>query len=102
MTTTSWLGVVRQVMVPRPRAWLGFFLFVFITGIIVINLFVAVICEALIDQKTAEAEAQKQTAWPAAKLGVEDLAQEIKESIRAHAKMQKKLNTILSRLPPPS
>lgn len=32
MTTTLWLGVVRQVMVPRPRAWIGLFAFVIITN----------------------------------------------------------------------
>lgn len=104
MTTTSWLSVVRQVMVPRPLSWIGLFIFVIITGIIVMNLFVAVVCEALVVEKEEEREEENEVSGKkkhSSTPGVAELQQQIKDSIRAHAKMQKKLNTILSRLPAP-
>lgn len=103
MTTTSWLSVVRQVMVPHPQSWFGFFIFVIITGIVIMNLFIAVVCEALVDEKAEEeenedkAETHKHSATP----GVAELQQQIQDSIHAHAKMQRKLQIILSRLPAP-
>lgn len=101
MTTTSWLGVVRQVMVARPRAWIGLFAFVIITGIVIVNLFVAVVCEALVDVKLTEQqeEAEKNGAPVESTNTVSELKQQIQDSLKAHAKMQKKLETILSRLP---
>mmetsp|Transcript_21394 Transcript_21394/g.35399 ORF Transcript_21394/g.35399 Transcript_21394/m.35399 type:complete len:314 (-) Transcript_21394:58-999(-) len=103
MTTTSWLSVVRQVMVPRPLSWIGFFFFVIITGIIVMNLFVAVVCEALVEEKAEEEDedGKLRDEMHSTTPGVADLQRQIQESIRLHAKMQKKLNIILSRLPAP-
>lgn len=47
MTMDSWADIAREVMVVYPWAWLPFISFVIITGFIVVNLIIAVICDAI-------------------------------------------------------
>lgn len=49
MTLDSWMAMVRQVMEAHPWAWVGFVIWVMITAFFFMNLFVAVICESLIE-----------------------------------------------------
>jgi voltage-gated sodium channel len=49
MTLDNWTGIVRQVMVVNPFAWIGFCAFVVVTAFFVMNLVVAVICESLLE-----------------------------------------------------
>jgi len=61
MTLESWsMGIVRPVMETFPNAWLVFVPFILMTSFAVINLFIAVIVNAMTEQSHAEAEALKE------------------------------------------
>ena len=61
MTLESWsMGIVRPVMEKFPNAWLVFVPFILMTSFAVINLFIAVIVNAMTEQSHAEAEALKE------------------------------------------
>ena len=47
MTFDNWASVVRQVMVIYPWAWLPFVSFVLASSFIIVNLIIAVICDAI-------------------------------------------------------
>jgi hypothetical protein len=47
MTLDNWADVARQVMDTDPWAWLPFIVFVIITGFVVVNLMIAVICDSI-------------------------------------------------------
>jgi len=47
MTLDAWADVAREVMVTYPWAWMPFIVFVIISGFIVVNLIIAVICDAI-------------------------------------------------------
>ncbi len=60
MTLESWsMGIVRPVMETFPNAWLVFVPFILMTSFAVINLFIAVIVNAMTEQSHAEAKALK-------------------------------------------
>ncbi|CAB9498404.1 dependent L-type calcium channel subunit alpha [Seminavis robusta] len=64
MTLDSWADIAREVMVVHRWAWLPFISFVIITGFIVVNLIIAVICDAisaLNDDEKAKLEGQFDT-----------------------------------------
>ena len=61
MTLDSWADICREVMLVYSWAWLPFIAFVIITGFIVVNLIIAVICDAisaLNDDEKAKLEGQ--------------------------------------------
>jgi hypothetical protein len=61
MTLDSWSDIAREVMAVHRWAWLPFIAFVIITGFIVVNLIIAVICDAisaLNDDEKAKLEGQ--------------------------------------------
>ncbi len=61
MTLESWsMGIVRPVMEQFPNAWLVFVPFILMTSFAVINLFIAVIVNAMTEQSHAESEALKE------------------------------------------
>lgn len=47
MTLDAWAGVAREVMDVYPWAWLPFIVFVIVTGFVVVNLMIAVICDSI-------------------------------------------------------
>lgn len=47
MTLDAWAGIARQVMDAYAWAWLPFIIFVIITGFVVVNLMIAVICDSI-------------------------------------------------------
>jgi voltage-gated sodium channel len=58
MTLESWsMGIVRPVMEKYPSAWMVFVPFILLTTFAVLNLFIAVIVNAMNEQTHAEAEA---------------------------------------------
>lgn len=64
MTLDSWADIAREVMAVYQWAWLPFISFVIITGFIVVNLIIAVICDAisaLNDDEKAKLEGQFDT-----------------------------------------
>ena len=61
MTLESWsMGIVRPVMEQYPNAWLVFVPFILMTSFAVINLFIAVIVNAMTEQSQAESEVLKE------------------------------------------
>ena len=57
MTLESWsMGIVRPVMEKYPQAWLVFVPFILLTSFAVLNLFIAVIVNAMHEQHEAEAQ----------------------------------------------
>lgn len=60
MMTLEWAGVAREVMKQRSWAWAPFLAFIAITGFMVFNLIIAVICDAvsIIDKIAREREAK--------------------------------------------
>jgi hypothetical protein len=47
MTLDAWADIARQVMDVYPWAWLPFIVFVIVTGFVVVNLMIAVICDSI-------------------------------------------------------
>jgi hypothetical protein len=47
MTLDNWASIARQVMAVHVWAWLPFVVFVIVTGFVVVNLIIAVICDAI-------------------------------------------------------
>jgi hypothetical protein len=47
MTLDAWADIARQVMAVHVWAWLPFVVFVIVTGFVVVNLIIAVICDAI-------------------------------------------------------
>ena len=47
MTLDGWSGITREIMVTNKWAWLPSIVFVFISGFVVVNLIIAVICDAI-------------------------------------------------------
>jgi voltage-gated sodium channel len=47
MTFDGWPDIARQVMKVYPWAWLPFVVFIIITSFVVVNLIIAVICDAI-------------------------------------------------------
>mmetsp|Transcript_30080 Transcript_30080/g.49718 ORF Transcript_30080/g.49718 Transcript_30080/m.49718 type:complete len:405 (+) Transcript_30080:129-1343(+) len=60
MMTLEWAGIAREVMNEKSWAWAPFIAFIMITGFMVFNLIIAVICDAvsIIDQVAREREAR--------------------------------------------
>jgi hypothetical protein len=48
MTFDSWHGIARSAMNAKPYAWVVFVLWVLISGFVVMNLIIAIICESLV------------------------------------------------------
>jgi len=76
MTLESWsMGIVRPVMEKFPNAWILFVGFILITSFAVLNLFIAVIVNAMQEQHAAEVEEERQA--------IEDIAHKERETISA-------------------
>jgi hypothetical protein len=60
MMTLEWAGIARETMAQRSWAWAPFLAFIAITGFMVFNLIIAVICDAvsIIDKVAREREAR--------------------------------------------
>ncbi len=62
MTLESWsMGIVRPVMEVYPWAWIAFVPFILITSFAVINLFIAVIVNAMTEKAQADSDALRET-----------------------------------------
>ncbi len=51
MTFDNWHEIAREVMAVYPWSWILFVLWALITGFVIINLIVAIICESLVGRK---------------------------------------------------
>ncbi len=79
MTLESWsMGIVRPVMETYPGAWAIFVPFILLTSFAVLNLFIAVIVNAMQEQHLAEAEEQRSEIKEAAEKETEILTAELR------------------------
>ena len=85
MTLESWsMGIVRPVMESFPYAWVFFVPFILVTSFVVLNLFIAIIVNAMHATEAAEQEAREdQVAREIAALGAEIRA--LREEARREA-----------------
>jgi len=62
LMTLEWAGIVREVMKQYSWAWIPFLSFISVTGFIVFNLIVAVVCDAIavVEKRTKEENEQEQ------------------------------------------
>ncbi|MBB5131485.1 voltage-gated sodium channel [Thermocatellispora tengchongensis] len=56
MTGESWPDIVQQVMSARPWAWIFFVGYILVSSFVVLNLFIAVVVNAMDDENTSEEE----------------------------------------------
>ena len=76
MTLESWsMGIVRPVMEQYPSAWMVFVPFILMTSFAVINLFIAVIVNAMTEQSQAESAELRQDLHAVSEAGVSALLQ---------------------------
>ncbi|MBU2090825.1 MAG: ion transporter, partial [Alphaproteobacteria bacterium] len=60
MTLESWsMGIVRPVMEVYPQAWIFFITFILLTTFAVLNLFIAIIVDAMTQEHQEEEEASR-------------------------------------------
>eukprot|EP00551_Chaetoceros_affinis_P016575 CAMPEP_0203705600 /NCGR_PEP_ID=MMETSP0091-20130426/50393_1 /ASSEMBLY_ACC=CAM_ASM_001089 /TAXON_ID=426623 /ORGANISM="Chaetoceros affinis, Strain CCMP159" /LENGTH=249 /DNA_ID=CAMNT_0050581065 /DNA_START=95 /DNA_END=844 /DNA_ORIENTATION=- len=56
MTLDSWSGVTKEIMVEYPWAWLPICAFIVVSSFVVINLFIAVICDSVAEVQRRDME----------------------------------------------
>mmetsp|Transcript_19040 Transcript_19040/g.28726 ORF Transcript_19040/g.28726 Transcript_19040/m.28726 type:complete len:477 (-) Transcript_19040:487-1917(-) len=109
LMTLEWGDFARECMVYQPRiGWIPFVFFIFITGFIVVNLIIAVICDAvsLIDQIAREREAvkegvvleSKEDQLHFAQCRIVVLEERVKMMQQSHDNMQNLLETLAAEL----
>lgn len=62
LTTDTWLVIVRQVMDAQPLSYVFFYVWVSLTSIIIVNLIIAIICDAIIVLKESIEESVEEDA----------------------------------------
>lgn len=88
MTLESWsMGIVRPVMEQYPGAWMVFVPFILMTSFAVINLFIAVIVNAMTEQSHAESVELRDDFHAVSEAGVQALLQRMEA-------MQRQMNEI--------
>lgn len=102
MTLDSWHGVVRQVQEARPWSWLCFYSFAIIAAFVILNLFVAVVCEALVELRAEDKEEEELKAndenLEAAP--VEDMIEQQTDILRAQLELERTMNKLMALVPP--
>lgn len=93
MTLESWsMGIVRPVMEEFPYAWLYFIPFILIATFMMLNLFIAVIVDAIQNQRERVAEQEQEFAPPSESA---QLLEEVRQ-------LRAELRSLQRRLPPPT
>jgi len=93
MTLESWsMGIVRPVMEEFPYAWLYFIPFILIATFMMLNLFIAVIVDAIQNQRERVAEQEQEFAPPSENA---QLLEEVRQ-------LRAELRSLQRRLPPPT
>lgn len=92
MTLESWsMGIVRPVMEVYPLAWIYFLLFILISTFTMLNLFIAIIVNAMHQTEDASAEQSRHTLNQVIRNDIETLEKNIIDAI--HQSQQKHQNT---------
>ena len=91
MTLESWsMGIVRPVMAEFPGAWLVFVPFILVTSFAVINLFIAVIVNAMTEQSRADSTALREEIHAVSEEEVSELVKHM-ESLQSQLDEIKKM-----------
>jgi hypothetical protein len=110
LMTLEWIGIARQVMDQISWAWLPFLVFIMLTGFIVFNLIIAVVCDAvqLVDKEIkAENTGSEATEFfdtdtvYETRVRVEEIEQEITSMRKNQAELQTFVKALLDELSPP-
>jgi hypothetical protein len=98
MTLDNWADVARQVMAVYAWAWVPFIIFVIVTGFVVVNLIIAVICDAISalhdDEKAKlygtyeEEETNNESVHPAMQKDVRDQLLSLEDNVEELTRMQ--------------
>lgn len=101
MTLDSWHGVVRQVQEVRPWSWLCFYSFAILTAFVVLNLIVAVVCEAVVELNATKAKEKNEIENKALidAAPVDDMVEQQTELLRSQLDLEKTLDLIMKRIP---
>eukprot|EP00521_Asterionellopsis_glacialis_P010996 CAMPEP_0195308134 /NCGR_PEP_ID=MMETSP0707-20130614/38070_1 /TAXON_ID=33640 /ORGANISM="Asterionellopsis glacialis, Strain CCMP134" /LENGTH=449 /DNA_ID=CAMNT_0040372393 /DNA_START=677 /DNA_END=2026 /DNA_ORIENTATION=- len=100
LMTLEWAGIVRGVMELETYAWAPFLIFINITGFIVFNLIVAVVCDAVavVERQSKaeddETEIDMESQLCHAQHRVDYLTEHVDEMLEDQKKMQEMINAI--------
>mmetsp|Transcript_21432 Transcript_21432/g.29835 ORF Transcript_21432/g.29835 Transcript_21432/m.29835 type:complete len:444 (+) Transcript_21432:76-1407(+) len=100
LMTLEWAGIVRGVMELETYAWAPFLMFINITGFIVFNLIVAVVCDAVavVERQSKaeddETEIDMESQLCHAQHRVDYLTEHVDEMLKDQKKMQEMINAI--------
>lgn len=108
MMTLEWASIAREVMAQRSWAWMPFLAFVMITGFMVFNLIIAVICDAvsIVDQVARAREArargiiletpEQQLEYAHQRMDV--LSERVDQMVKTQVEMQEMFNRLASEI----
>ena len=63
MTMDDWYTIIKETQTEFPWAWFPIILFMLISGLVMLNLVIAVLCEALSELSENEEEANENNKW---------------------------------------
>ncbi|KAI2501662.1 hypothetical protein MHU86_12786 [Fragilaria crotonensis] len=108
MMTLEWASIAREVMAQRTWAWIPFLAFVMITGFMVFNLIIAVICDAvsIVDQVARAREARArgiiletpEQQLEYAHLRMDVLSERVDLMLKTQVEMQEMFNLLASEI----
>jgi voltage-gated sodium channel len=79
MTVEGWPDIAREVMAVRPGAWLFFVVYLLVSTFAVLNLFIAVVVNAMQEQVAADLKREEAAHAAEASAGREELLRELRE-----------------------
>lgn len=100
MMTMEWIGVARECMAQRKWAWLPFVVFVMVSGFIVFNLIIAVVCDAVaVIEREAHKEEKDDSTCDDSVLSnaqgrINDLSEQFSSIARQQREMQQSLEAV--------
>jgi p-aminobenzoyl-glutamate transporter AbgT len=101
MTLDSWHGVVRQVQEVKPWSWLCFYSFAILTAFVVLNLIVAVVCEAVVELNAGKAreKSEEQSRIMIESAPVDEMVGQQADLQKAQMELERTLELIMKRIP---
>lgn len=96
MTLDNWASICREVMMTYSWAWLPFLAFVIISGFIVVNLIIAVICDAISSLHKNE-KAKLQGGYESTDWSQSSMPMEIREQLDCLEEQMEELTRIQAR-----
>mmetsp|Transcript_4346 Transcript_4346/g.6618 ORF Transcript_4346/g.6618 Transcript_4346/m.6618 type:complete len:333 (+) Transcript_4346:2-1000(+) len=97
MTFDSWHGIAREVMAVYPWSWVLFIMWTVLTGFVVMNLIIAIICESLVtmtEEKKLQQDIENKALLKLESSGEEMTKEESKKFLLITQKSMKSVNTM--------